>query len=204
MSSHSFPEASSEALPSNSNAWVSFLFCGLGDSTTNCIPMLLPLASSYRLIRSHLDVTPELTSPTPFNGQAAMQEHGGTYSSRGTHLPTDSSPELPPLRIVDLWGNGPTSMGGNRFRIFAQPRGVENTLQGETWPFLYPTQGMCPSFATLVKPGSHPSRYRGPQYHQCRNLSTRIRHPLLMVTKINIFKFIENNNAEASKITIIE
>ena len=44
---------------------------------------------------------------------------------------------------------------------------------------------MCLSNVTLVRPRAHPSRYRGPQYHPIQILSTRTRHPYLVV-KIKI------------------
>ena len=94
-------------------------------------------------------------------------------------------PELPPLLGVDFVGYYPNLYGGYRFRILAQPREVENFLQGETWPFLYHMQGMCPSDAITVKPGSHPSRYLDPRYHKTRIQSTRTRHLYFIGNEIN-------------------
>ena len=95
--------------------------------------------------------------------------NGGTgwnLIRQGPSLPTGSPSQTTtsqPITEEDLWGTASSQVREDTASsILARPRGVENTLQGETWPFLYPTQGMYPPDATPVRLGIHPSRYRGP------------------------------------------
>ena len=180
VTSHSFTGVLSVVLPSDSNAWVSFLSCGSGDSTTNRYSAF----TSSEALTGGPELNPVLFGSYRLPPHLMGGSNGGTgrdLIQQGPSLPTGSPPPTttsPAHNQGGFVGWCPKlHEGGYRFRILARPRGVENTLQGETWPFLYPTQGMYPPDATTVKPGLHPSRYRGPRYHQIRILSIRTRHP---------------------------
>ena len=167
MSSHSFPAISQRLSPSDSNAWASCLSCGSGGSTTN----------HSTAFTSSVTLTGGLGRDPVLFGGYRPQPHSMGGGSRGTIWDLiQQGPSLltgsPPLTTTSSthnWrgfvGYFPSSLRRYRSSILARPWGVANTLQGETWPFLYPTQGMCPPDATTFKPGSHPSRYRGPRYH---------------------------------------
>ena len=147
-----FTQGSWWLFSASSNACVSCLFCGPGDGTTKYWPAFTssraltggPFARGVRCCSG-------ASVPHPIQWARAVEERVGTYSSRGTLLLLVVPLELPPLRRVDLW-DCPSSLGVTASYILARPWGVENTLQGETWPFLYPTQGMCPPDASPSSP----------------------------------------------------
>ena len=131
-------------------------------------------------------VVPGLMSSTPFNGQRHLRNGVGPTPA-GVLTCWLVVPPNYHHSAEWIYGDCPKFCGEDTAScILARPWGFENTLQGETWPFLYPTQGMCLSNATTVRPRTHPSRYRGPQYHPIQILSTRTRHPYLVV-KIKIY-----------------
>ena len=106
-----FPWSSSEVLPSNSNAWVSFLFCGPGDSSTN--------GNSRLYLSQALTGWPGVTLML-FQSLRLPPHSMGRRKFRNVVGPTPAGAltcwlvvphELPPLRRVDLWGTAPNSMG---------------------------------------------------------------------------------------------
>ena len=104
------------ALPSDPNAWVSCLFCGPGDSTTNGHPrfylLLTPTGGPFaRDVRCCSGVYVLY----PIQWAEAVEERGGTYSSRALTCWLVVPPELPSLHRVNFWGLPQVQWGGYRF-----------------------------------------------------------------------------------------
>ena len=108
----SFTDGSWWLFISDSNAWISCLFCGPGDSTTNGHPRFyLSLTPTGGPFAKGVRCCSGVNVLYPIQWAEAFEERGGTYSGRGTHLLTGSSSRTTTTPQSGFMGTAPSSVG---------------------------------------------------------------------------------------------